>query len=689
MNSPKADAAPSASIRYIKGIGPKRALALEKMGIRSERDLFFLFPRRHEDRSKFGKISGIQPGDTKTFLGEVLSVQLKRFRRISMLDVTFGDDTATIHAVWFNQHYLKNYFEPGRKFIIYGRADWKQNRIQISGPDYEQYDSDDEFAPVHMGRIVPIYPLSQGLFQKSLRQVMHELVETRLDQVISEYLPQEFREEHGLPGIHEAIRQMHFPESLEKLAPARRRIVFDEFLLLQLTLLNKLQKMRLKYSAHAVPDNGALASFLKRLPFALTPGQDKALNEIASDIARPHPMNRLLQGDVGSGKTVIAAAAMYLAAQNKKQSALLVPTEILAEQHYRSLLPVFDALALKAALLTAGTPAPKRERLVAELKQGKIDVLIGTHAILQEDVKFHTLALVVIDEQHKFGVHQRGKLLESNPRPHQLVMTATPIPRTLALTVYGDLDISTIRELPAGRLPIRTHWVTRRKQAEVFRRILARIQKGEQAYFIFPLVEETEKSDLLAAEQEYKRLKEGPFAGVKMGLVHGRMSSEEKETVMKGFVRNEIKILVATSVIEVGVNNPNATVMVIENSERFGLSQLHQMRGRIGRGHLASECFLFGEPKTPEGKKRLEIMVEHRDGFLIAEEDLKLRGPGDFWGTRQSGEPLFRVAHPVTDAGILQEARAAAAILLKTRALETDSEWACLKNFLAQFPIRY
>jgi ATP-dependent DNA helicase RecG len=429
--------------------------------------------------------------------------------------------------------------------------------------------------------------------------------------------------------------------------------------------------------------------FTQSLPFRLTPSQDKVIGELAEDLSKTIPMNRLLQGDVGSGKTVIAAFALLLAAKNSRQGALLAPTEILAEQHFRTLLQVLKPFSISLELLTSSTPSSRRERLLAELKQGKLSLLVGTHALLQEDVRFNSLALAVIDEQHKFGVYQRCQLLNADPRPHQLVMTATPIPRTLALIIYGDLDTSTLRELPAGRQPISTYWITRAKQKEVLEHILKKVQAGEQAYFIFPLIEETEKSDLLAAKKEFENLRRTVFSDIKMGLVHGRLTKEERDTIMQAFRQGEIQVLVATSVVEVGVDHPNATVMVIENAERFGLSQLHQMRGRIGRGTKASECFLFGEPRSEEGKKRLRILTKTQDGFLIAQEDLKLRGPGDFLGTRQSGEPFFRIAHPVLDEDILLEARETAMVLLKNRTLEQNPEWDPMKKYFEQIQLRY
>lgn len=675
-------------LRYIKGIGPKRAVALERLGIHSIRDLFYYFPRRYEDRSHFISIADLQPGQIATIRGEVLAVRLKPIRGISIFELVVGDSTGMVHAVWFNQPYLKNQFAVGQHLILYGKTEWYKERLQISSPEYELMDEKEE--SLHAGRITPIYPLTEGLFQRSIRSTMKELIDTQLDKHIFEYLPESFRSEKKLMELREAIHEMHFPVSFEKQGEARKRIVFDEFFMLELLLFQKMERMKLKHHAHSFQKVKACADqFRASLPFKLTTGQEQALLDVCQNLESSVPMNRLLQGDVGSGKTVIAAFALLLAAQNGYQGAFLVPTEILAEQHFRTLKKFLAPFPITLGLLTASTPTNAREKMLVELKKNKLSILVGTHAMLQDDVIFEKLALLITDEQHKFGVYQRCQLLNREPRPHQLVMTATPIPRTLGLTVYGDLDISLMKELPAGRQPIKTFWITRKKQKEVLEHILKKIKEGEQAYFIFPLIEETEKSDMLAATKEYENLKKHFFSQVPMGLVHGRMDKSERDTMMNAFRREEIKILVATSVIEVGVDHPNATMMVIENAERFGLSQLHQMRGRIGRGSKPSECFLFGEPKTEEGSRRLRILTKTQDGFMIAEEDLKLRGPGDFMGTRQSGEPFFKVANPILDEEILVEARRIAMYLVKQRKLESLPEWRELKIFLEQNPIHY
>lgn len=696
----------TSKLRFIKGIGPKRAKSLEKLGIQSIKDLFFIFPRRYEDRSSFKQIADAKFGEYVTLRGEILKVTLRRILRMTLVEVTLGDDSGMIYGVWFNQPYLKNYFVEGREMIFYGRVDLYKNRLQITSPEYEIVDPAEDLAAEaeaenrpaaaslpphpHTGRITPIYPLSEGLSQRAMRLILYQLVQNQLASSVQEWMPEAFLQENHLMRLQEAIREMHFPSGWETQIQARRRVVFDEFFLFEMALIKKIETLKKNFQSYSLHDGQRLyEAFKKSLPFELTQGQQNAIADLLQDLPRLYPMNRLLQGDVGSGKTVIAAFAMLLAAKNQCQSALLVPTEILAEQHFRTLKSLLQPFDINLQLLTSSTPEPKRDRLLAELKQGKIPAIVGTHALLSEDVLFQKLALVIVDEQHKFGVHQRTRLLQRNPRPHQLVMTATPIPRTLALTIYGDLEVSVIKELPAGRQPIKTYWITRQKQRELLQHILEKIKSGDQAYFIFPVIEETEKSDLLAAKKEFQRLKEGVFRSIPLGLVHGKVSHEEQESIMKGFAAGDIKVLVATSVIEVGVNNPNATLMVVENAERFGLSQLHQMRGRIGRGHKPSECFLFGEPKTIEGQKRLRIMTKTQNGFLIAEEDLKLRGPGDFWGTRQSGEAFFRVGNPILDQELLFLARDKAQRIYQTRAWEEAPAWKIARQFLEHQTLQY
>ena len=677
----------SNALRYIKGVGPKRTLVFQKIGIHSVRDLLYLFPRRYEDRSHFASLNNLPLNEPITCRGEVVDVKFKPIRGMPLVEVLIGDDAGTLRAVWFNQPYLKKLFECGQQVILYGKVEPYQKDIQMSNPEFEIVDSA-EAESIHTGRITPIYPLTEGLFQRSLRTTLREAVEHHLIGTLTETLPLELRSEIDLMPLDQALREMHLPSSFETLEKARRRIVFDEFFSFELQIFLKVKAIRTQHQANAFKISPDLrAEFQRSLPFELTKSQEKAISDLVTDLGQTIPMNRLLQGDVGSGKTVVAAFAFLAAHRSGLQSAFLIPTEILAEQHYRTLLKFLEPLGIRPELLTKSTDSDKRARLIAELKAGNVPVVVGTHALLQEDVRFKDLGLLVVDEQHKFGVHQRNQLLQKTPRPHQLVMTATPIPRTLALTVYADLDISIMKELPKGRQPIKTYWITRKKQPEIFEHMALRIQKGEQAYIVFPLIEETEKKDLLAAKKEFERLRKTVFKKFRMGLVHGKLDRPEREAIMRAFTRNEIDILVATSVIEVGVDQPNATMMIIENAERFGLAQLHQLRGRIGRGNLESECFLFGEPTTDEGKIRLRLLTKLSDGFLIADEDLKLRGQGDLWGIRQSGEPLFRVAHPILDEAILLQARKEAQKLISGipgNSLQKTPAW--VQKYLEQMP---
>ena len=674
----------SVPIRYLRGVGPRRSEALEKLGVRTLHDLFYLFPRRYEDRTQFKKIGELAPTESVTLRGEVLTFGLRPIRPRPIFEMGVGDDTGMIHAVWFNQAYLKNQFSVGMKVILSGRVELYQGRLQMSSPDYEIVESEEE-NPLHMGRIVPIYPLTEGLYQRALRVVMKEGLDHHLEKEIQDFLPPDVKGVRGLLDLPEALREIHFPSAFARMEAAKKRIVFDEFFLFEMELLQRLKLQREKQSAPvlACPEV-EFETFKHSLPFSLTADQERAIQEIREDLAHPSAMSRLLQGEVGSGKTLVATLGLFVATRAGHQGAFLVPTEILAEQHARTLSRFLNPFAIRVELLTASTASEKRQEILSRLRDGKLSVLVGTHALLQETVQFRSLGLVVIDEQHKFGVLQRSLLLHSTPRPHQLVMTATPIPRTLALTLYGDLEVSTLKELPAGRRLVKTFWITREKQPEVLRHIWERVEKGEQAYLVFPTIDETERDDLYAARQEYGRLSREEFQGLRLGLVHGRLAGEEREKIMRGFREGKIQVLIATSVIEVGVDNPNASIMVIENAERFGLSQLHQLRGRVGRGQKESSCFLFGEPKTEEGKRRLRILTKTNDGFVIAEEDLRLRGPGELLGLRQSGEPYFRMADLNSDGEILLAARQAALDILKEDARLSAPEWERLRRELAR-----
>lgn len=654
----------SQPIRYLKGIGPARAQTFLKLGISTIEELFYFYPRRYEDRSHFSTLKDLRPGSVVTVRGEVLTLNLKRIPRMPIFEMAFGDNTGFIHAVWFNQAYLKRQFKVGDQLILSGKVDWANKRLQLANPEYERLTGTEEDM-IHTGRIVPIYPLTEGLGQRSLRRAMKQLLDEHLHE-IEEPIPEFLLTKLSLMPRREAFRNIHFPESFELQVKARERLVFEEFFIFELALIRKIQYDRRKMRSPAMElGNETLTQIENSLPFRLTESQRRVCREISKDLSTEIPMRRLLQGEVGSGKTVIAAFALLLAASNNLQGALMAPTEVLAEQHYETLSRFLNPFGLKVALLTGSLRENERSELLADLRNHRIHIAVGTHALIQEGVRFANLGLVVIDEQHKFGVRQRARLLASERKPHLLVMTATPIPRTLGLTLYGDLDISTLKELPAGRKPVKTFWISKDKEKEILRHVRERALAGAQAYIIFPLIDETEKADLLAATKEYERLCQNDFAEISVGLVHGRMVKNDRDRVMKSFRENTVKILVATSVIEVGIDNPNATTLVVEHAERFGLSQLHQLRGRIGRGEAESFCFLFGEPTTDEGKRRLRILTKIQDGFAIAEEDLKLRGPGDFLGTRQSGNPFFRLADLLVDAEALLLARREASHLLE------------------------
>ncbi|MBI4368282.1 MAG: ATP-dependent DNA helicase RecG [Candidatus Omnitrophica bacterium] len=680
------------SARFIRGIGPKRFEALNRLGVQTIRDLCYFFPRRYEDRAHFESIAHIQPGETVTVCGEVITLGIRPLKQGSIFELIVGDETGTLPAIWFHQAYLKNQFQVGDRIILSGKAERYQGRLQLSSPEYEQI-KQEETDPIHTGRITPIYPLSEGLAQRSLRTAMKEVTDHYVLKEIQEFLPEAVRKKYSLVELPAAIQAMHFPKDSESLEAARRRVIFDEFFLFETILLSRIRSVQLKERAIPLQNSRELlAEFKHVLSFELTPDQEKVIHEIAENTSGEIPMNRLLEGEVGSGKTVVAAFFLFLAARSHLQGALLVPTEILAEQHYQTLKKLYAPLNISAALLTGSLEPSERENVRQRIKKGSVSIVVGTHALLQEEVDFNRLGLVVIDEQHRFGVRQRAKLVLKRPRPHLLVMTATPIPRTLGLTLYGDLDISMIRTLPKGRKNIKTYWISHQKEGEVFDHIRSRVlKKNEQAYILFPIIDEimrpgiTEKSTedeeaelytLNAATKEYERLRKGVFRDVPLGLVHGRLLKKERDLVMEKFHKSEIKILIATSVIEVGIDNPNVTCMVIENAERFGLSQLHQMRGRIGRGNQEASCFLFGNPTTEEGKRRLRIMTKIRDGFTIAEEDLILRGPGEFFGTKQSGIPFFQVASLIRDAELLTVVRDEVKQLLQDDADLTKPEHA-------------
>jgi len=663
-------ASPSASfseglatpLQFVKGVGPRVALTLQKIGLHTVEDLLYHFPHRYEDRSNFRPLGRTRHNETVCTSGEVCSVTVDRTARQGLLltRVLIQDTSSAAELVFFRQPWLKDVFNrlKGKRICVYGLVDRQGGRPTFRHPEWEELS--DESDSLHVNRIVPVHPLTEGLAAKTLRTIAFNTVQ-KYAALVPDVLPRELTRRLQLMDVVPAMVQIHFPESTVALEAARRRLVFDELFLLQMALAKR--KRAMGEQLPGIPFEikpAVLQELTDSLPFELTAAQRRVIGEIQADMAMPRPMNRLLQGDVGSGKTIVAAAAILTAVRAGYQAALMVPTEILAEQHYTVLARLLEPMGLTVRRLV-GSVRQKGKRIIKEeTAMGQADLLIGTHAIIQESVDFHRLGLAVVDEQHRFGVLQRLTLLDkgiTDTTPHLLVMTATPIPRTLALTVYGDLDVSVIDELPPNRKPIRTHWKSKAYAPQVYNGVRKLIAEGKQVYIVCPLVEESEKLQARAATELAEHLSTEVFPDLRVGLLHGQMPSSEKDETMELFRMRELDVLVATVVIEVGVDVPNACCMIIEDAERFGLAQLHQLRGRVGRGEDQSYCVLLGDPKNDEGRLRLEAMVETCDGFRIAEVDLKLRGPGEFYGTRQSGLLRLRIANITGDTEILELAR--------------------------------
>jgi ATP-dependent DNA helicase RecG len=654
-------------IQYVKGVGPKFAALLDKKGIRTVEDALYFLPRCYEDRRNLRPISELKTGKETGFGEVVLSgVAFYQNRRRRVFETVVGDGTGVIRLKWFrgNERYLRDRFKKGRKLIFSGEVRWFNSQREIHHPDVEIVDGDIEKDYLNFKRIVPIYSETEGLHQRTLRRLMKNILEGYADELRSP-IPQEIVRRQDLSDFSEAFRRVHFPpdgESMEALnlhrSDGHRRIIFDEFFFLELGLALKRRGTALETGISFSCDGLLAQRLLNLLPFHLTPSQERVLAEIREDMGKPHPMNRLIQGDVGSGKTIVALLACLYGVECGYQAAIMAPTEVLAEQHYLNLHRWVEPLGVQVALLTGSIKSSEKEDLYRRIRQGDVQMVIGTHAVIQEAVQFHRLGLAIIDEQHKFGVVQRGLLKKKGQNPDVLVMTATPIPRTLAMTVYGDLDVSLIGEMPPGRMPVETKVFSESARGRVYRIVEEEVRKGRQAFIVYPLVEESEKLDLRDATRMAEHLQKEVFPEFRMGLLHGRMKSDEKEEIMMEFKEERIRILVATTVIEVGIDIPNASVMVVEHAERFGLSQLHQLRGRIGRGRYPSKCLLLAQYRSSEeARVRLRAMERTADGFQIAEEDLTLRGPGEFFGIRQSGLPDFRVAHLIRDGRILVEAR--------------------------------
>ena len=669
------------SIQFIKGVGPRLAEILKKKNLVTVEDALYFLPRLYQDRRQIKTISQLSVGQVETVMGTVLHAEMTPYRRRRTFQLTVGDQTGTLVAKWFNfnPRFMKGKFNKGMRLILFGEVKLYQFQKEIHHPELEILGEEDSESPaentappagqdesLHFGRVVPVYSETEGLYQRqrTIRRIMKNAVDHFAAKEFSG-IPEEICRRQNLIPLADAFRRAHYPDADENIAllnegksPAHRRLIFDEFFFLELGLALR-RSGTLMENGIPFPITHRLTKQLRSLlPFALTPAQERVLAEIESDMRKPSPMNRLLQGDVGSGKTIVALLAGLMAMEGGYQVAIMAPTEILAEQHYLNIRPLVENLGFRATLLTGSLKRFEKDGSYAGIRAGEVQVVIGTHALIQEKVEFQRLGLAIIDEQHKFGVMQRATLKKKGLTPDVLVMTATPIPRTLAMTLYGDLEVSVIDQLPPGRVAITTRVFQEKERFRVYRALREEIAKGKQAYVVYPLVEESERLDLKDATQMAKSLQREIFPEFKIGLIHGRMKSEEKETIMADFKAGRIQILVSTIVIEVGIDVPNASVMVIEHAERFGLSQLHQLRGRVGRGKDPSQCLLIAQyPRSEEAQRRLRVMEQTTDGFKIAEEDLDIRGPGELMGTQQSGLPDFRVANFVRDIQLLNEAR--------------------------------
>lgn len=644
------------SVQYLKGVGPRRSEIFGKLGIRTIRDMLCYFPREYKDYTRIQKISDAKIGAKITFQGKVLGVQTRIARsRKSILEVFVSDGTGTIAATWFNQPFLANKFHVGNTVYLHGKVG-AYKYLQLLSPEYEIIQQNEADIHEKEGSIMPVYPLTEHMSQTHFRKIMKETVH-HFTGHIDEILPKEILEMNQLLPIKDAIRNIHFPETFETLQHARYSLVYEELFILELAMALRRRGIKEETGISFKIGTNVDAHIRNLIPFPLTGAQERVIHEIAEDMRSSKPMNRLLQGDVGSGKTVVAMYAILAAIANGYQAAFMAPTEILARQHFQTLQKYLEHSHVRSQLLTGDTTSRLKKDSLDQIKDGQIDLVVGTHALIEESVRFKQLGLVVIDEQHKFGVVQRLNLKKKGLCPDVLIMTATPIPRTLSLTLFGDLDISALDEMPPGRSPVKTIWVTQNREQNAFNFIKDEIVRGRQAFIVYPLVEESEFFELKSAVTEAKRLQSEVFPTLRVGLLHGQMKSAEKEKVVTDFKEKRHDILATTIIIEVGIDIPNASIMVIVHAERFGLSQLHQLRGRIGRGSEQSYCLLFGNPSSYVSSERLKIMTRTSDGFKIAEMDFRLRGPGEFFGTRQHGLPELRISDPIKDFPILKKAR--------------------------------
>lgn len=644
-------------IQFVKGIGPKKAYKLNKLGIFTLKDLLYYFPRQYEDRNNLKKIVELKNEDKATIKALIVGVSTSNPRKgMTLTKVDVKDETGYAKLVFFNQPYISNTFKSGDTVLVFGKVKKEFKNIEISSCEIEHLSN----SPKNTCKIMPIYPLTFGVTNKEIISIIKSVLSNK-ELIIKEYLPNYIIDKYKLCSIDYAIRNIHSPSNKESFKIALYRIIFEEFLILQLGLF-MFKNGVTEVEGIKFEENEKLKDIIRSLPFKLTKAQNRALNEIIEDMKSSKVMNRLVQGDVGSGKTVVALLSLANCVLNGYQGALMAPTEILAEQHYISLTEILKGFGMNVELLVGSLTKKQKENVLERVKNKEVDILIGTHALIEDKVEFCKLGLVITDEQHRFGVRQRGKLSDKGNNPDVLVMTATPIPRTLALILYGDLDISIIDELPPGRQPIDTIAISKDKRDKAYNNLVrTEVEKGRQVYIVCPLVEESEAIEAKAAVELVEELKQEYFSDLKVGLLHGKMKASEKESIMKSFKNKELDILVSTTVIEVGVNVPNATLMIIENAERFGLAQLHQLRGRVGRGKHKSYCILIYASKSEVCRQRMSIMEETNDGFKISEKDLEIRGPGEFFGTRQHGLPELKIANIFKHMKILkiaqQEAR--------------------------------
>jgi ATP-dependent DNA helicase RecG len=669
-------------VQFMKYVGPQRAELLAKLGLRTAADVLFYFPRAYQDLSALRPIDQLEPGQLASVVGTIEEFDVRTTASgVTILGMLLRDGVHYLRCVWFNQPWIRGKFPIGSRVLVAGEVRGTPLRWEMVHPQIEIL-SNDEDAPA--GRILPVYPLTEGIVQAQMRRIVLQAVET-FGHLVEDVFPDDFLDTHRLWPIHKALVQIHQPADQASLDQARRRFIYQELLVLQLALAIRKWRLRHQRQAPPLPASAKIDARITRLfPFPLTAAQRQAIDEIASDMARPWPMNRLLQGEVGSGKTVVAMYAMLLAVAHGYQAALMAPTEILARQHLETLSRALAASRVRLALLVGSLTPAQRRTVLAQIAAGEVDIVIGTHvvthAVARSGVEFRRLGLVVIDEQHKFGVRQRAALKKAGVDPHYLVMTATPIPRTVAMTLFGDLDVSELRELPPGRQKVHTYLASQEQRLRWWRFFRQKLDEGRQGYVITPLVEEAESVDAANVQATYDALRQGELAGYRLGMLHGRMTPAEKDAVMAAFRSGRLQVLVATSVVEVGVDVPNATLMTIEGGERFGLAQLHQLRGRISRGTTSGYLCVFTSSAHEESRRRLEAFCQTTDGFTLAEQDFRLRGPGDLFGTQQHGLPPLRIADLTRDAAVVEEARQEAQRLVATDPELAAPRWARLRR---------